>query len=300
MLHSGTVTDVLTQAVLPHPMLAARWRWNLNRALVVPRSRGGQRRPIHLQRMEADDLLAAAWPALAACQENAGPGPVPVPDHVLVRQTVDDCLTEPLDADGLVHPARRDGGGSGRRPPGRVGRGLPVGPRHPERAALHLPRRRSPRGTADQGRSLGQRPRARSGPNGLPSGLPVDPSELGPLDPGAVAEVLEQVRPRTARCRRAARAPLLPGAVPTGRRLAGMVRTAGGRRAGQCDRGRVGADRTADQGRAVVLSLGDPMVDGDDALAECIGGHLEISGPVTVEQLVAVGRFRPARCSVRR
>ena len=68
----------------------------------MPRSRGGQRRPIHLQRMEADDLLAAAWPALAACQENAPPGPVPVPDHVLVRQTVDDCLHEPLDVDGLV------------------------------------------------------------------------------------------------------------------------------------------------------------------------------------------------------
>ena len=50
-------TTSSTQAVLPHPMLAARWRWNFNRALVVPRSRGGQRRPIHLQRMEADDLL---------------------------------------------------------------------------------------------------------------------------------------------------------------------------------------------------------------------------------------------------
>ena len=73
MLPSRTAVDVLTQALLPHPMLAARWRWNLNRALVVPRSRGGQRRPIHLQRMEAEDLLAAAWPSLAACQENAPP-----------------------------------------------------------------------------------------------------------------------------------------------------------------------------------------------------------------------------------
>ena len=67
-----------------------------------PPVRGGPRRPIHLQRMEAEDMLAATWPALAACQENAPPGPVAVPDHVLVRQTVDDCLTEPLDADGLV------------------------------------------------------------------------------------------------------------------------------------------------------------------------------------------------------
>ena len=73
MLPSRTATETLTQAVLQHPMLDARWRWNLNRALVVPRARGGQRRPIHLQRMEADDLLAAAWPALAACQDERGP-----------------------------------------------------------------------------------------------------------------------------------------------------------------------------------------------------------------------------------
>jgi len=39
MLRSATVVDVLTQAVLPHPMLATRWRWNCNRALIVPRSR---------------------------------------------------------------------------------------------------------------------------------------------------------------------------------------------------------------------------------------------------------------------
>ena len=93
MVSSTKAKDVLTQAVLPHPMLQSRWRWNLNRALIVPRSRNGKRRPIHLQRMEADDLLAAAWPALAACQENADAGPVAVPDHVLVRQTVADCLT---------------------------------------------------------------------------------------------------------------------------------------------------------------------------------------------------------------
>ena len=76
MLTSAKAAEVLTQAVLPHPMLGARWRWNLNRALVLPRMNGGKRRPIHLQRMEADDLLAAVWPGLAACQENAPAGPV--------------------------------------------------------------------------------------------------------------------------------------------------------------------------------------------------------------------------------
>ena len=64
--------------------------------------RGGKRRPIHLQRMEADDLLAAVWPGLAACQENASPGPVAVPDHILARQTVHDCLHEGLSVEGLV------------------------------------------------------------------------------------------------------------------------------------------------------------------------------------------------------
>ena len=102
MLSSAKAAEVLTQAVLPHPMLGARWRWNLNRALVLPRMNGGKRRPIHLQRMEADDLLAAVWPGLAACQENAPPGPVGVPDHVLARQTVHDCLHEGLSVEGLV------------------------------------------------------------------------------------------------------------------------------------------------------------------------------------------------------
>ena len=102
MLSSAKATEVLTQAVLLHPMLGARWRWNLTAALVLPRMNGGKRRPIHLQRMEADDLLAAVWPGLAACQENAPPGPVGVPDHVLARQTVDDCLHEGLSVEGLV------------------------------------------------------------------------------------------------------------------------------------------------------------------------------------------------------
>ena len=101
MLHPNTVEDVLTQALLLHPMLTARWRWNCTRALIVPRARGGSRRPIHLQRMESEDLLAAAWPALAACQENTGAGPIPIPEHVLVRQSVADCLFEPLDLEGL-------------------------------------------------------------------------------------------------------------------------------------------------------------------------------------------------------
>src|SRR5262249_47334633 len=53
------------------------------------------------QRMRADDLLAAVFPACAACADNAV-GPIVVPDHPLVRETLDDCLHEAMDVDGLV------------------------------------------------------------------------------------------------------------------------------------------------------------------------------------------------------
>ena len=79
-----------------------RWRWNLNRSLAVLRFRGGKKNPLPIQRMESDDLMAAVFPALAACQENAVAGPIVIPDHVLVRQTMYDCLHEAMDLPGLL------------------------------------------------------------------------------------------------------------------------------------------------------------------------------------------------------
>jgi len=100
-LGSKTVEGVVRQAVLTAPMFAVRWRWNLNRALAVLRMRGGRKNPAPIQRMEADDLMAAVFPTLAACQENVAPGPLEIPDHPLVRQTLHDCLHEAMDIDGL-------------------------------------------------------------------------------------------------------------------------------------------------------------------------------------------------------
>jgi ATP-dependent Lhr-like helicase len=57
---------------------------------------GGARVPAPLQRMRADDLLAAAFPDAAACLENI-PGDRQIPDHPLVNQTVRDCLEEAMD-----------------------------------------------------------------------------------------------------------------------------------------------------------------------------------------------------------
>ena len=99
-LRSETVEDVLRQAVLVSPMFTARWRWNLNRTLTVLRFKGGRKNPPPIQRMEADDIMAAVFPGLAQCQENAT-GPIEIPDHLLVRQTMYDALHEAMDIDGL-------------------------------------------------------------------------------------------------------------------------------------------------------------------------------------------------------
>ena len=63
--------------------------------------------PPQIQRMEAEDLLAAAFPDAAACLENI-PGDREIPDHPLVRQTIDDCLHEVMDLDRLDRRAPAD------------------------------------------------------------------------------------------------------------------------------------------------------------------------------------------------
>jgi ATP-dependent helicase Lhr and Lhr-like helicase len=99
-LHPDTVEDILVQALLDAPMFGTHWRWNANIALAIPRSRGGRKNPPQIQRMQAEDLLAAAFPDAAACLENI-PGDREIPDHPLVRQTIDDCVHEVMDVDGL-------------------------------------------------------------------------------------------------------------------------------------------------------------------------------------------------------
>lgn len=105
-LHSNTVHDLLVQALLDAPMFAIRWRWNASRALAVPRQRAGRRTPAPLQRMEAENLLAAVFPDQLACLENIV-GDRQVPHHPLVNQTIQDCLTEAMDIDGLEEILRK-------------------------------------------------------------------------------------------------------------------------------------------------------------------------------------------------
>ncbi len=274
MVSSRSAEAVLTQAVLLHPMLRARWRWNCNRALVLPRSRGGQRRPIHLQRMEADDLLAATWPALAACQENTAPGPIPVPDHVLVRQTVADCLSEALDARGLVELLRAvESGGVDVRfvesaEPSVLAHGILTGRPYTFLDGAPLEERRTRAVPMRRGLGTGE-----GGP------LPVAARELAPFHPEAVAAVLDQVRPRPrdvdelhdlllslVRCRPVDEwRPWYETLEATGRASA------------------VDGDWVATERRVAASSIADD----DESAAECVRGHLDLAGPVTVAQLVS-------------
>lgn len=103
-LRAESVREVLSQAVLAAPMFATRWRWNATRSLALLRFAHGRRVPPQIQRMRAEDLLAAVYPAALACQDNHGGDPEfrRAPGHPLVRETLRDCLTEAMDVEGLV------------------------------------------------------------------------------------------------------------------------------------------------------------------------------------------------------
>ena len=105
-LNAKTVRDLLVQALLDAPMFTIRWRWNATRSLAVPRFRGGAKIAAPLQRMESENLLAAVFPDQLACLEHIV-GDREIPDHPLVKQTIDDCLTEAMDIDGLEEVLRK-------------------------------------------------------------------------------------------------------------------------------------------------------------------------------------------------
>jgi ATP-dependent Lhr-like helicase len=99
-VRAGNLRPSLEQAILYAPMWGTRWRWNTTRALQILRNNAGRQVPPPIQRMRADDLLAAVFPQQVGCQENIS-GPLELPDHPLIRQTVTDCLHEAMDVDRL-------------------------------------------------------------------------------------------------------------------------------------------------------------------------------------------------------
>ncbi|MEZ6046208.1 MAG: DEAD/DEAH box helicase [Planctomycetaceae bacterium] len=105
MLTSNNTRGLLEQAVLTVPMFQVRWRWNVTRALLVMKFQNGKKVPPTLQRFRADDLLTAVFPKLTGCQEEHT-GDHEVPDHPLAIQTMEDCLHEIIDIDGLERTLR--------------------------------------------------------------------------------------------------------------------------------------------------------------------------------------------------
>src|SRR4029079_1729228 len=101
-----------------------RWRWVIGVALALPRFRGGKKVAPQLARMGAEDLIAAVFPDQIACAENL-PGEREIPDHPLVRQTIDDCLNEAMDLAGLEGLLRQIEAGGGECTAGRVSQAQP-------------------------------------------------------------------------------------------------------------------------------------------------------------------------------
>jgi ATP-dependent Lhr-like helicase len=178
---SSNVAETLAQAALASPMFTARWRWNLNRSLAVLRFRSGRRNPPPIQRMEADDMMAALFPDQAACQENVT-YPIEIPDHPLVRQTVYDCLHEAMDVEGLTELVRGFEQGGVRT--------HFVDSSEPSPLSHEILNGR-PFTFLDDAPLEERRTRAVA----LPRGLPVEARDLGRLDPEAIERVREEVRP---------------------------------------------------------------------------------------------------------
>ncbi len=276
-LHPDTVGDVLVQALLDAPMFGTHWRWNASIALALPRSRGGRKVPPQIQRMEAEDLLAAVFPDAAACLENI-PGDREVPDHPLVRQTVDDCLHEVMDLDGLVAVLRRIHAGEIRC----IARDLP----EPSPLAHEILNAR-PYAFLDDAPLEERRAQAVYTRRAFE---PSSADDLGALDPAAIERVREEVWPEVQNADELHDALLTSGflteaegsawaeymneLVQTGR--AARVEAAHGRPAVW-----VAAER-----RAEVELLADAAAR-EPAVRELVRGRLGIVGPTTAAALAA-------------
>ena len=184
-LHSASVRTVLTQALLDSPMFTTRWRWVIGVSLALPRFRSGKKVPPQLARMAAEDLVGAVFPDQIACAENL-PGEREIPDHPLIRQAIGDCLTEAMDIDGLEHLLQGIESGAIRV----VTRDLT----QPSPLALEVLSAR-PYAYLDDAPLEERRTQAVMARRWL---SPAEASDLGRLDPEAIARVLAEAWPEAA------------------------------------------------------------------------------------------------------
>jgi ATP-dependent Lhr-like helicase len=280
-LKPGSVREILMQALLDSPIFATRWRWNANISLAVPRFRNGKKVAPQLQRMESDDLLAAAFPDAAACLENI-PGDRGIPDHPLVNQVIDDCVHEAMDLDGLVGILRGIEGGGIRC----VARDLP----EPSPLAAEILNAK-PYAFLDDAPLEERRTQAVYARRAFEPGTADD---LGALDVEAIERVRDETWPEVENADELHDALLVSGFLTEGEGRSGrnalswegyfdeLLRD---RRAA-----RVGGLWVAAERRA----LAEGLPESADAVRELIRGRLEITGPTTAGSLAASLGVMPA------
>jgi ATP-dependent Lhr-like helicase len=304
-LRSHNARDAVSQAVLRSPMFTARWRWNLNRSLAVLRRRGGRVNPFNIQRMEADDLMAAIFPSLAACQDNAPAGPIEIPDHPLVRETMDDCLTEAMDIEGLQALVRRFE---------QQTIGVHFVDSVEPSVLAHEILNGAPFTYLDEDTEIGER-RSRAVP--LRRGLPVEPRELGRLEAAAIERVREEARPTVRDADELHDVLLSLIAVRPQQEWREHFEALAA--AGRASAAHVSGDGVlwvASERRAEVRALwgevplvpDSPLPPGlapagsepsaEDAAIAAVQGHLEVSGPVQVEELAARTALSPSQVTI--
>ena len=277
-VNSRTVRETLEIAILDSPQFQARWRWNLNRALMVLRWRGGRRNPPPIQRMESDDLLAAVFPDAAACQDNRT-GPPEIPDHLLVRQTIDDVLDEALDVDGLrALLERMEAGDVDVRCCDTIEASV---------LASEIVTAR-PYAFLDDEEAQNRRTNAVK----VQRGLPVDLTAIGGLDPEAIERVHGEIVPE----------PVTADDLHDLLSSLVVLRPRDGWRPLWSELAARSRVRTVVSGEVELWCTADGYdealraIDGeDDAVARALRGHLELSGVVTADELAEATTLKPRR-----
>jgi ATP-dependent Lhr-like helicase len=297
-LHPAMLKDTLVQAVLDAPLFQTRWRWNATLSLAVRRSRGGTKVAPQLQRMQAADFLTAVFPESTACQEHIV-GPRAIPDHPLVRQTLKDCLDEAMDLPALERVIRAI-----------VEGGITCVARDtPEPSPLcHEILNARPYAFLDDAPLEERRTQAVQTRRATQPGSAAD---LGALDEAAIARVRDEARPDPQNADELHDALLMAGFLLEAEGRAGaegvswdglfdeLVRT---RRAAQVTTAKallwVAAERLPEVRAAFGVARVDPELQvpsthardwaREAALEELLRGRLEITGPVTVDDLSSV------------
>jgi ATP-dependent Lhr-like helicase len=298
MLRPETFRSALVQAALRAPMFTNRWRWNATRALALARTQGGKRVPVAIQRMRAEDLLAAVFPAQLACADN-GPRLVDPPDHPLVNETLDNCLHEAMDTEGLGRVLEAIDGGSIRTLCAETPAPSPMS---------HEILNANPYAFLDDAPLEERRARAVS----LRRTDPDLAGGLGSLDPAAIREVCREAWPEARDADEVHDALLTLGMLPEGegagwQSFLDALLAVGRVTVAQSGASRffVAAERAMWVRKAipqVVFSPAPPAIAGvrepadeDEALVEIVRGWMSVAGPTTAGALAERLTLPPAR-----